>query len=153
MNERNGAVTTYNMKMAMFDVSDLSNPKELFKIDIGNRWTYSEVLYNHKALFYNKSKDLIGFQANWSNTDYGRDYTSGLMLFKIDLENNRFIDYDNLMETGHDRYEYKIKRAIYIENTLYTFSPVRIKSYNLDTLEELKTLDLNYDNEYYNYID
>ena len=135
--------TNYNMKMAMFDVSDLNNPKEMFKIDVGNEWTYSEITHNHKALFYNKSRDLIGFQANWSE---GRKYTTGLILFKIDLENNQFIEYSDLMKTGNGEYEYNVKRAIYIKDILYTFSPARIISYKLDSLEQIQQVDLNYKN-------
>ena len=37
-----GGVTNKNMKMSMFDVSDLENPKEMFGIDIGESYTYSE---------------------------------------------------------------------------------------------------------------
>ena len=39
-----GGVTNSNMKMSMFDVSDLENPKELFHIDIGDDYAYSEII-------------------------------------------------------------------------------------------------------------
>ena len=56
-----GGVTNDNMKMSMFDVSNLENPKEMFSVNIGNSYTSSEITLNHKALFYNKEKQLIGF--------------------------------------------------------------------------------------------
>ena len=45
-----GNVTNTNMKMAMFDVSDLENPKEIFSVDIGdeNGYVSSDINYNHK---------------------------------------------------------------------------------------------------------
>lgn len=48
-------------KMGLFDVSDPNNPKELFSENIGDQGTYSELLYNHKALLFDKEKDLIAF--------------------------------------------------------------------------------------------
>ena len=42
-------VVTNGMKMAMFDVTDPNNPQELYNVKIGEKGTYSELLYNHKA--------------------------------------------------------------------------------------------------------
>ncbi|GAB6154220.1 hypothetical protein JCM17380_29700 [Desulfosporosinus burensis] len=47
------------MKLAVFDVTDVSNPVELFKTSIGDRGTDSEVLRNHKALLFDKEKGLL----------------------------------------------------------------------------------------------
>lgn len=49
------------LKLALFDVTDIDNPKEMFKEVIGDRGTYSDVLYNHKALLFDKSKNLLAF--------------------------------------------------------------------------------------------
>jgi inhibitor of cysteine peptidase len=49
------------MKLGLFDVSDVNNPKEMFTEVIGDRGTYSELLYNHKALLFDKSKNLLAF--------------------------------------------------------------------------------------------
>lgn len=48
-------------KMGLFDVTDPGKPKELFTEVIGDQGTYSELLYNHKALLFDKEKDLIAF--------------------------------------------------------------------------------------------
>jgi uncharacterized secreted protein with C-terminal beta-propeller domain len=48
-------------KMGLFDVTDPSSPKEMFKEIIGDQGTYSELLYNHKALLFDKEKNLIAF--------------------------------------------------------------------------------------------
>ena len=42
------------MKVAMFDVTDVANPVELHKMVIGDRGTDSPLLYNHKALLFDK---------------------------------------------------------------------------------------------------
>lgn len=49
------------MKMSMFDVSDVANPKEQFTTTLGVEGTYSELLYNHKALLFDKDKNLLAF--------------------------------------------------------------------------------------------
>jgi len=48
-------------KMAIFDVSDVANPIQKFVEIIGDRGTYSELLNNHKALLFDKDKELLGF--------------------------------------------------------------------------------------------
>ena len=48
-------------KMALFDVSDVANPKQKFVELIGDRGTNSELLGNHKALLFDKEKGLLAF--------------------------------------------------------------------------------------------
>lgn len=49
------------VKIGMFDVTDVNHPKELFKEVIGDRGTYTELLDNHKALLFDKEKELLAF--------------------------------------------------------------------------------------------
>ena len=49
------------MKISIFDVSDLENPKEIHKTVIGDRGTESDVLHNPRALFYDSERQLVGF--------------------------------------------------------------------------------------------
>lgn len=49
------------MKIGFFDVTDPNNPKEMFKEVIGNSGTESELMYNHKALLFDKEKELLAF--------------------------------------------------------------------------------------------
>lgn len=129
-----GGVSNKNMKMSMFDVSDLENPKEVFTVDIGEGYTYSQVIDSHKALFYNKAKNLIGFPIRESNK-------SGIVIFKINLEDNVFEEYGKIMYT--DRYFNNIDRMIYIDDELYTLSREEIVSYDLVTFEKLNKLVLD----------
>lgn len=127
-----GGITNYNMKMSMFDVSDAENPKEIFNIDIGNSYTYSDILYNHKSLFYKKADNLIGITvgSNGKNT---------FELFKIDLEKG-FEEYGRI--TGENIHS--IERTIYIENTLYSLGYKNIISYNLENLQKIKELEIEH---------
>lgn len=135
-----GGVTNSSMKMSMFDVSDLENPKEMFNISIGGTsYTYSELQHNHKALFYNKDKNLIGFPVEYRKEKTSK-YVDSFKLFRIDLENG----FEEAGEIEHARNYYSdIERAIYIQDTLYTLTDEDITSYSLDTLEKIKTLELD----------
>ena len=57
--DKNGRVTTLGLKLALFDVSDFHNPTTVDTITIGTESTDSEVLYNHKALLFDKEKNIL----------------------------------------------------------------------------------------------
>ena len=134
-----GGVVNTNMKMSMFDVSDLNNPVEIFSIDIGDNRVSSEMSYNHKALFYNKEKDLIGFGIrDYSNTSYKT--TSKFMIYKIDLKKG-FQEYGEIVSQEYS-WKTNIDRAIYIDNKLYTLAETEITEYNLENMEKIAELEL-----------
>lgn len=56
-----GGIVTDGFKMALFDVGDVNNPKQKFVEHIGDQGTYSELLRNHKALLFDKEKELLAF--------------------------------------------------------------------------------------------
>lgn len=56
-----GNVLAKGFKMALFDVSDVANPVQQFAEYIGDRGTDSELLRNHKALLFDKEKELLAF--------------------------------------------------------------------------------------------
>lgn len=135
-----GGVTNASMKMSMFDVSDLENPKEIFNTDIGGEYASSELLYNHKALFYKKSEDLIGFPVTYRDYDY-RDDKNGFVIFKIDLEENEFEKYGEVLKEID--YRTNVRRVIYIEDIVYALSDTNIVSYDLNTFEKLNELNFH----------
>ena len=60
-----GSATYYlGMKIALFDVSDVTNPIQEFSVEIGDRGTESELLYDHKALLFDKERQLLAFPVN-----------------------------------------------------------------------------------------
>jgi len=134
-----GGVTNANMKMSMFDVSDLENPKEIFNVNIGNEYASSEITYNHKALFYKKSENLIGFPVTYREYNY-RDDSNGFIIFKIDLEENEFEKYGEIL--NQIDYRTNVKRITYIENIIYALSEQKITSYDLNTFEKLNEVNL-----------
>lgn len=135
-----GGVTNASMKMSMFDVSNLENPKEIFNTDIGGEYATSEIIYNHKALFYKKSENLIGFPVTYRDYDY-RDDKNGFVVFEIDLDQNEFKKHGEVL--NEIDYRRNVRRVIYIEDIIYALSDIGITSYDLNTFEKLDEVLLN----------
>lgn len=128
-----GGIVNTNMKISMFDISDLENPREMYTMDIGEEYVYSELEYNHKALFINKDKNLIGFPLTYNGKN-------SFILIKINLENG-FEKYNEI--TKELNYKTNINRGIYINSVFYTLAENEIISYDLNTMKEQNKLELN----------
>ena len=127
-------VTTNGLKMAMFDISDFNNPQELFKIAIGDsKYTYSELLYNHKVLLFSKEKNIIAIPLYSSS---GRKTNSRAAIYNIDLEKGFSLKGEIANVT--DKYDENVKRIVFANNTYYTLSNALVKVANMDTLEVIK---------------
>jgi len=137
------------IKMAIFDVSDVSNPKEMYKVIIGDRGTDSEALTDHKAFLFDKEKQLLVLpitlvENKTANTDYyGQEQSfQGAFVYNVSLENG-FVEKGRITHVSAEEemkrgyyygYDYAVRRSLYIGNYLYTFSSKMLKANNLDTL-------------------
>jgi len=148
---RNGS----KIKVALYDVSDVSNPIELSKYEIdnndGNWWrTQSAALDEHKAFLFDREKNLLVIPAGSGNKQsaYVFDITiedgvklKGKISHSSPIEDTTEEDEDSYWY-GYD-YDYSIHRALYIGEVLYTISNNMIKMNNLDDLNEINSLELN----------
>lgn len=128
-------ITNEGLKMAMFDISDLKNPQELYKVDIGNSYTSSDLTYNHKTLLYSKSKNIIGFPI----MQYGKNQESKARIYEINLEEG-FILKGEISHGGN--YNHKIERIIFSGDNYYTLSNKIIKATNMHTLKNVGEIGL-----------
>ncbi|MFA4907658.1 MAG: beta-propeller domain-containing protein [archaeon] len=144
------------LKMSLFDVSDVSNPKEISKYIIGERGTDSEALYEHKALLFDKEKQLLVLPVSLHEITSGTPTDSydyfpltfdGAYVFSINIENGfqlrgKINHLDSSANTSpgsyYDEYNSKIRRSMYIGNVLYTLSGKMLKANDLKTLAALK---------------
>ena len=148
-----GGVVTDGMKMALFDVSNPNSPKELYSVDIGEKGTYSELLYNHKALLFSKEKNIIAFPISISEqTGEYRTKLSfqGAIVYGLDLENGFTLKgtiAHMQIQDGYRDYDYTkaVERIIYINDSLYTLSQGLIKSTNINTMEEESIVEIKAD--------
>jgi uncharacterized secreted protein with C-terminal beta-propeller domain len=134
------------LKLALFDVSDVSQPKEVAKQIIGERGTYSEALNDHKAFLFSKEKNLLVIPVNLAEKDYQQTW-QGAFVFELTVENG-FVEKGRIThdEKQQDPYYYApgVRRSLYMANTLYTISDKKIKANDLSTIEEIKTIELPY---------
>ena len=156
------------MKMSLFDVSDVNNPKQLSQTTIGDSRTVSAVLTNPKALLFSKEKELIAipvnnYQDEFSIEDYedGEDVTEafldydkpyiseGYFVYNINLENGftlkGVINHEKSESTHYYNRNSKLLRGLYIEDDLFTVSEEAIKVNKLDNLDEISNISLKGD--------
>lgn len=141
--EENGEqVKEKGFKMALFDVSDVSNPKELYSVKIGDIGTYSELLYNHKALLFSKEKNIIAFpitvREKQNSSKYYRKVTfEGAIIYGLSLENG----FEERARISHNE-NYSVERIIYIGNNIYTLSQNLVKITDMNTMEKIGEIEL-----------
>ena len=137
-------VVTNGMKMAMFDVTDPNNPQELYNVKIGEKGTYSELLYNHKALLFSKEKNIIAFPISITENDYKVTF-QGAIVYGVSLEKGFELKTKiSNSATDYDRYYSRnsVERIIYIKDTLFTLSNGLIKAVDLNTFETKGSIEL-----------
>ena len=135
--ETRTGVTTDGLKMVMFDVTDLNNPKVLFKVNIGDKNTSSELLYNHKSLLYSKEKNIIGFPL----TSYSKGkMNSRAAIYEIDL-NQGFVLKGEISNITQEYFK-KIERIVFANDTYYILSNALVKVVNMENLEIIKEIAL-----------
>ena len=155
------------MKMALFDVSNVSNTTQISNTIIGDSRTTSAILTNHKALLFSKEKELLAIPVNNyaedfeitdssneysstinSYTNYNKEYLSeGYLVYNINLNDGFTLKGKITHETSiNSTSSYNIKtrllRGLYIEDNLFTISEDLIKVNRLDNLKLINTLNI-----------
>ncbi|MEM7821364.1 MAG: beta-propeller domain-containing protein [Candidatus Aenigmatarchaeota archaeon] len=137
------------MKLSLFDITDVSNPKEISKYIIGERGTDSDALRDHKAFLFSKSKNILVIPLRvieGENIEEKKwNVWQGAYVFNVDLENGFVlkgkVTHTNKTEEYYD-YLSRIKRSLYIDDVLYTFSDRMIKMNELTDLKEINGIEL-----------
>ncbi|MBI5347492.1 MAG: beta-propeller domain-containing protein [Candidatus Aenigmarchaeota archaeon] len=159
--ESEGSFAWYQgVKMAVFDVTDVENPKELHKVIIGDRGTDSDVLRDHKAFLFDRATGLMVLPITLaeiksaeikSGNEYGDFTFQGAYVYELTIENGfvlrgRITHYDDeeiYKKSGfYFTGDYSITRSLYIDDVLYTFSARRLQLNSLSTLGLLKSIEL-----------
>ncbi|UCE37940.1 MAG: beta-propeller domain-containing protein [Thermoplasmata archaeon] len=145
------------VKLSLFDVTDVKNPKEVSTYIVGDRGTDSLALTDPHAFLFSKNKNLLVIPVLLAEIDEskypddpppstGGEYTFyGAYVF--DISTTSGINLDGRISHDEDMSQYYngpyyIKRSFYIQDVLYTVSGSMIKANNLDDLTEVNTVDL-----------
>lgn len=156
--------STEGMKMSLFDVSDISNPKEISKTTIGDRFVSSAILSNPKALLFSKKKNLLAIPVNRydesdvviedgeetiedsDDTDDNLYTAEGYFVYNIDLDKGfqlrTVINHDKSKSYYYYYNSSKLLRGVYIDNYLFTVSESAVKVHDLESLNEISVLKL-----------
>ena len=167
--------TTYNyghgdvsiplgLKMALFDVSDMNSPKELYSVKIGDKGTNTPLTYDAKALYWDAEKKLFGFPVDLHELPkgsdsanpsvYGNSVWQGAYIYEVTPEKG-FNLKAKLSQIPADvspvKYEYGsywdfdatnlfVDRILRIENNLYTLSNNQLNIYDLENFNKIESL-------------
>ena len=144
-----GGVSTSGVKLSLFDVSDVANPKQLDKVQIGDAGSDSAALTDHHAFLFDKAKNLlvIPVMAVTANPVAKGDYYTtqpqvwyGAYVFGLTPQTGFTLRGTVQHGTGDNGYYYygsstsDVKRSLYIGNVLYTMSAKQIKANSLDDI-------------------
>ncbi len=149
------------IKLSLFEVKNVSMPKEVSKYIIGERGTDSPILRDHHALLFDGERGLMAFPVLLAFIDrskyigeippyvYGEPVWQGLYVFSVSPNaialKGRITHLNNVAGKGIMEIDYLrfIKRALYIGDHLYTLSDEVVKVNDLNTLEEVNVLNLS----------
>ncbi|MDH3696824.1 MAG: beta-propeller domain-containing protein, partial [Nitrosopumilus sp.] len=161
----NGRVQQLGIKIALFNVADVNNPKVADDIIVGDSSTYSEALNNHKAFFFDKTSGVLSIPISGdaknlngisSSKMFAPDYNRWSGFYVFDLDN---VDGFNLKGTvthsAEDSRYYGMNnaRTFYIDDVLYTASEGYLKMNFLNNLEEINSIKLENTGKFIGYIE
>lgn len=127
------------VKVSVFDVRDLLNPKETDTFVIKDAET--DVNGNPKAFISSKSMGFIGIPVRHyeSNPDY--EYVLSYKIIKI--ENGKIISHRGFTHPNDmPKYGYQLFRGTYIGEKLYTINMNMVAEHSLTSGEKLRTVDI-----------
>jgi inhibitor of cysteine peptidase len=143
------------VKIALFDVSNVSNPTQIANYTIGDRGSDSPVLRDHKAFLFDRQRNLLVIPALVAQIDpseypgeipdyaYGEPVWQGALVFNVTLEEGfRLRGGVTHIENPADKTDWNhyVQRSLYIEDTLYTVSNVKVKMNSLQDLTFIKEI-------------
>ncbi|KUG15222.1 hypothetical protein ASZ90_015120 [hydrocarbon metagenome] len=145
-----GGVSVSGVKLALFDVSDVTDPKLLDKVQIGDAGSDSAALADHHAFLFDKAKNLLVIPVravtadparNWEYSAYRPQVWYGAYVFGL-TPTTGFTLRGTVQHGAGDSgyYSYgssasEVKRSLYIGDVLYTMSSKQIMANSLGDLD------------------
>lgn len=148
-----GGVVTNGVKVSLFDVQDVNNPKEVDNYIIGIQGSSSEVNNDHKAFLFDSNRNMmvipvseVLFEEKYERGyGYTREMWYGAYVFDVSEEGFRLKGKVEHKQSDEQRYywysPHNVRRSLYLDNILYTISESEIIMSDLsDELEEIETI-------------
>lgn len=161
----NGRVQQLGVKIALFNVADVSNPKVVDDYIIGDSSTQSESLHNHKAFFFDKTRNVLSIpiSADVKSLDditsakmFAPDYNrwSGFYVFDVD-KTDGFEAKGTITHSDSNWRYYGMSnaRTFYIDDILYTASQGFLKMNSFEGLNEINSIKLENTGKFIDYLE
>jgi uncharacterized secreted protein with C-terminal beta-propeller domain len=167
--ENGSSAIPQGLQMALFDVSDMKNPQQIYSVKIGDKGTSTELTNNHKALYWDAEKHIFGFPVDYYELEKGFDAANpwqygvgkfqGAYIYSVTPENgfelkakltqlpisaSMTIDYGK-DGSYYSYYNYFVNRIVRVgEDSLFTLSNNQINAYDLANFKEQNRLQFNH---------
>jgi uncharacterized secreted protein with C-terminal beta-propeller domain len=164
---KEGQSLVQGVKLSLFDVQDPSTPREVAKVQIGDRGSDSFALTDHKAFLFSKGKGgllvLPILEAKIDPTKYAGgqfpqwqygDYVfQGAYVFSLSPENGfqlrgkiTHATEEELLKSGQYYWSAaNVQRSLYMGSTLYTVSDRFVKANDLESLAAISSVKIAQD--------
>jgi uncharacterized secreted protein with C-terminal beta-propeller domain len=148
-----GIVRDKGIKLSLFDVSSISEPKVIDEYVLGDNNSYTQAAYEHKAFLFSASKNLLAFPVSMAaSKEEGKEEAeafNGLAVFKLDKNGFEYRGKFDHADPGDDKEDYwwgdydkSVNRSLYINDMLYSFSNNYMQVNRLDDLGLVKKVGL-----------
>ncbi len=139
------------MKLSAYDTDDGTIlDSDPYPYEDASTWSYSytEAMYNPKALMVDVELGLFGFPMvayQYNTADWGYHYQTSFVVYQIDFNRENVLGDPIIIEHETTNWYNQIDRGIYINGFIYTFSAHQIASYNLGTQMPFETIYIDYE--------
>ncbi|RJP89591.1 MAG: hypothetical protein C4518_09845 [Desulfobacteraceae bacterium] len=134
------------LQLSIYDISDFSDPQLLHTEKIGDSGTYSEAMYNHKAIAFWPEQNLLALPVNEyqttpsENGDLWENTFNGMVVYRLTddfdfqkLGRMNLYTYDELDTT----YYYPAWfRGVFIDDYFYGMTSAAVKAAPVDNIKE-----------------
>jgi len=133
-----GGVVQKGLKLSLFDVSDVSAPREIDSYLWQSSRTYSIALNDHHAFLFSRDKNLLVIPFEDYETIARPEFSRGALVFSLTKDGFSF---KANISHGSD-YNSAIVRALYIGDNLYALSGAYATIHALVDIRELERIGL-----------
>ncbi len=136
----------WTLKVALYDVSDPDEPKELGRYLSEASYTYSAAEYDHKAFLFDPTSGrlVLPVSSHQYYTDGSYAYWQGFYVMEVGADTG-------VQLVGEIEHGTSCSRALTIGGTLYTISNLYVLANDLGTLDLLGSLTYGMDWDHYYY--
>lgn len=142
-------VDVKGLKMSLFDVADIATPKEVAVLSLGGRGSDTPVLYDHKAFLFSPDKKLLAIPVSLTkpdSTNYSLEFQGAVI---INTDGNALKEVARIYHLPSAKAKaagygesINIQRLLYINNDLFSLSPVALQANDFATGAMIKAIEL-----------